>query len=101
MLDKDKNKDYYKPKLVSTAFTNNYLQYQASSYRKNMLSTIEYFEKITPNLIKLINKHKNDNWKIQLTMKIIFIPVGNHNDKRSLYVKTKKSMKNYLNIQQK
>ena len=54
-----------------------------------MLSPIEYFEKIKPNLIKLINKHKNDNWKIQLTMKIIFIPVGNHNEKRSLYVKTK------------
>ena len=53
-----------------------------------MLSPIEYFEKIKPNLIKLINKHKNDNWKIQLTMKITFIPVGNYNDKRS-YDKTK------------
>ena len=37
----------------------------------------------------MINKHKNNNWKIQLTMKIIFILVGNYDDKRSLYVKTK------------
>ena len=54
-----------------------------------MLTPTACFEKIKPNLIELINKHKNDNWKIQLTMKIIFIPVDNYNDKRSLYVKTK------------
>ena len=36
-----------------------------------------------------MNKHKNGNWKIQLTMKIIFVPVGNYNNKRSLFVKTK------------
>ena len=49
----------------------------------------EYFEKIEPGLIDLINKHKNDNWKIQLTMKIIFTPIEDFNDKRALYVKTK------------
>ena len=49
-----------------------------------------YFENIKSNLIKLINKHKNNKWKIQLTMKIISIPVGDYNDKNSLYVKTKK-----------
>ena len=89
LLDEDENKDYYKPKLVSTAFKNNYLQYQTTSDRKNMLTPTAYFEKIKPNLIKLLNRHKNDNWEIQLTMKIIFISVGNYNDKRSLYVKTK------------
>ena len=54
-----------------------------------MLPPIKYFEKIRPNLNKLINKHKNDNKKIQLTMKIIFISVGSYNDKRTLYIKTK------------
>ena len=44
---------------------------------------------IKPNLIKLINKHKNNNWKIQLTIKIIVIPIYDYNDKRSLYAKTK------------
>ena len=33
-LMKMKYKDYYKPKLVSTAFRNNYLQYQTGSDRK-------------------------------------------------------------------
>ena len=55
-----------------------------------MLSPVKYIEEIKPKLIKLINKHKNYNWKIQLTMKITFIPVGNYNGKRSLYFKTKK-----------
>ena len=54
-----------------------------------MLSPNRYFEMIEPNLIKLINKHKNNNWKFQLTMKIIFIPIHGYNDKRPLYVKTK------------
>ena len=56
-----KMKDYYKPKLVSTAFKNNYLQYQSGSDRKKMLSPIKYFEKVKAKLIKLVNKHKNDN----------------------------------------
>ena len=44
-----------------------------------------------PNLTKLINKQKNsDNWKIQLTMKIIFTPIEDFNDKMALYIKTKK-----------
>ena len=55
-----------------------------------MLTPTAYFENTKSNLIKLINKHKNNKWKIQLTMKIIFIPVGDYKDKRSLYVKTKK-----------
>ena len=85
----DEDEDYYKPKLFSTAFENNYLQYQTFSSREKMLSPVKYIEEIKPKLIKLINKHKNDNWKIQLTMKITFIPVGNYNGKRSLYFKTK------------
>ena len=89
LFDEDEDEDYYKPKLVSTAFKNYYLQYQTVSNRDKMLSPVKYIEEIKPNLIKLINKHKNDNWKIQLTMKINFIPVGNYNDKRLLYVKTK------------
>ena len=38
----------------------------------------------------MIIKHKNDdNWKIQLTMKINITPVQDFNDKKSLYVKKK------------
>ena len=87
MIDEDE--DYYEPKLIKTAFKNNYFQYQTTSDRKNMLPPNEYFEIIEPGLIKLINKHKNNNWKIQLTMKIIFTTIENFNSKRALYVKTK------------
>ena len=54
-----------------------------------MLSPSRYFEKIKPGLIKLINKHKNNSWKIQLTMKIIFILISDYKDERPLYAKTK------------
>ena len=58
LFDEDENKDYYKPKLINTAFKNNYLQYQTGSDRKKMLLPNRYFEMIKANLIKLINKHK-------------------------------------------
>ena len=89
MFDEDADEDYYEPKLINTAFKNSYSQYQTTSDRKNMLTPNEYFKTIEPGLINLINKHKNDSWKIQLTMKIIFTPIKDFNDKIALYIKTK------------
>ena len=89
LFDEDEDEDYYEPKLTNTAFKNNYSQYQTTSDINNMLPPSEYFEMIKPSLIKLINKHKNNNWKIQLTMKNIFTPIEDFNDKRALNVKTK------------
>ena len=90
LFDEDENEGYYEPKLINTAFTNNYFQYQSASDRKNMLPPNEYFKMIEPHLIEMINKSKDDDsWKIQLTMKISFTPLQGFNDKRSLYVKTK------------
>ena len=82
LFHKNEIEDYYKPKLI------NYQQYQTDSDRK-LLAPNEYLEKIRSNLIQLINNHKDNNWKIQLTMKIIFNSISNLNDKRTLYVKTK------------
>ena len=87
--DEDEDEDYYETKLINTAFKNNYSQYETTSDRKNMLPPSEYLEKIEPGLIDLINKHKNDSWKIQLTMKIIFTPIADFNFNKALYVKTK------------
>ena len=93
LFDEDENEDYYEPKLINTAFKNNYFQYQSGSDRKNMLPPNEYFKMTEPHLIKMINKHKNDDsWKIQLTIKINFTSVQDFNDKRSLYVKTKNAV---------
>ena len=87
LFDEDEDDDYFERKFINSVLQNNYSQYQATSDRKNMLPPSEYFEMIEPSLIKLINKHKNDNCKNQLTMKIIFTPIENVNDKRALYVK--------------
>ena len=90
LFDEDENEDCYVPKLINTAFKNNYFHYQSGSDRKNMLPPNEYFKMIEPHLTEMIIKHKNDdNWKIQLTMKINITPVQDFNDKKSLYVKTK------------
>ena len=89
MFYQDEDEDYYEPKLINTAFKNNYSQYQTTSDRKNMLTPHEYLKKIEAGLTHLINKRENDSWKIQLTMKIIFTPIEDFNDKRALYVKTK------------
>ena len=84
----DEDEDYCESKLTNSAFKNSYSQHQTTSDRKNMLPPSEYFEMIKPSLIKLIKKHI-DNWKIQLTMKI-FTPIEDFNDRKDLYVKTKK-----------
>ena len=89
LFDENENKYYYKPKLINTAFKNNYLQYQTGSDGNKIFSPNRYFEMVEPNLFKLINKHKNNNWKIQLTIKMIFTPIHDYNDKQPLYVKTK------------
>ena len=89
LFDKNENEDYYKPKLINSTFNYNYQQHQTDSDKK-LLAPNEYLEKIRPNLIQLINNHKdNNNWKIQLTTQIIFNSIKNLNDKRILYVKTK------------
>ena len=75
LLDEDEYEDYYERKLIYTAFKINYCQYQTTSDRKNMVPQSKYSKIIEPGLIKLINKHKNNNWKIQLTMKIIFTSI--------------------------
>ena len=89
LFDKNENEDYYKPKLINSTFNYNYQEHQTDSDKK-LLAPNEYLEKIRPNLIQLINNHKdNNNWKIQLTTQIIFNSIKNLNDKRILYVKTK------------
>ena len=90
LFDKDDEEDYYEPKLINTAFENNYFQYETTSEIKNMLPLDEYFKMVQSHLIQLINNHKNDNnRKIQLTMNVNFTPVEDLNDKRSLYINTK------------
>ena len=73
----------YKPILISTGFTNNYLEYGSDS--SNSLSFTEYLDLIKPYLEDLINKKKNKGeWKLQLSAKISFVSLKPDSDETRL-----------------
>ena len=66
--------DYYKPKEVKRAFDGGYILYESRGDNDARLSIDEYFNIIKPYLKDLIDDHKSkDEWKIQLSMRIIFV----------------------------
>ena len=82
--------DYYKLIRNSIAFSRNYIEYESNGDKDKMLSTEKYLDKIEPYLNNLIDDHKNQGeWKIQLTMAIIFISSKYSNEQM-------KSLKNFL-----
>ena len=49
----------------------------------------EYFDIIRPDLKELIDDHKaKDEWKIQLSMLIIFVSLADANKTREMYTKS-------------
>ena len=63
------DKDYYKPKLVKSGYSNNYIRYESKGY--NILTVKEYLALIEQYLKELINYYKNKGeWKLQLTAEI-------------------------------
>ena len=73
----------YKPILISTGFTNNYLEYGSGG--SNSLSFTEYLNLIKPYLEDLINEKKNKGeWKLQLTAKISFVSLKPDSDEKHL-----------------
>ena len=74
MFDLSIDKDYYKPVIVSTAFNNNYIEYESKDDKDKILTISEYLDMIRLYLVDMINDHKTKSeWKIQLTMEINFI----------------------------
>ena len=82
------DKDYYKPKLVSSVYKNKYVPYVSKGDR--ILSIPEYFSLIETYLRELIDEYKDQGeWKLQLTAEIKFIslkPVSN--EIRNLYLRS-------------
>ena len=83
------DEDYYKPKIIDSAFSSNYIQYEGmgDAGKEKNLSVEEYLHKMKPYLRDIINDHKTQGtkrihsfkvienktqseWKIQLIMKI-------------------------------
>ena len=64
--------DYYKPIKTRSAFNDNYELYDSNGDENSSIN--EYFDKIIIDLQNLINiKKEQGEWKLQITMKIIFI----------------------------
>ena len=62
----------YKPTLVKSGYSNNYIEYRSEG--NEILTLEEYLDLIEPYLRELINDYKSKGeWKIQLTAQINFI----------------------------
>ena len=81
--------DYYKPKEVKRAFDGGYVLYESRGASDDRLSIDEYFNIIRPYLKDLIDDHKSkDEWKIQLSMRVIFVSFTDVNKTHEMYSKS-------------
>ena len=85
----NKEDDYYKPKEVKRAFDGGYILYESRGDSDGRLSTDEYFNISRPYLKDLIDDHKSkDEWKIQLSMRVIFVSFTDVNKTHEMYSKS-------------
>ena len=82
----NEGEDYYKPREVKRAFNGGYIVYESRGDINANLSINEYFNIIKPYLRDLINDHKSGaEWKIKLTVRVIFLSIINPNGTQALY----------------
>ena len=79
--------DYYEPKEIKSAFDGSYMLYESRGDKDNKLALYEYFEIIRPYLKDLIDDHKGE-WKIQLSMRMIFVSFTDANETHDMYTKS-------------
>ena len=83
------NLDYYIPKEVKSAFDGSYVLYESNGDKDAKLSIDEYFNIIRPYLKDMIDDHKSKGkWKIQLSMRIIFVSFTVANETREMHTKS-------------
>ena len=82
------DKDYYKPVLVKSGYTNNFVQYKSKGDK--ILSIQEYLALIEKYLKKLINQYKKEGeWKIQLIAEMNVISLKPRSDEtRVMYTRS-------------
>ena len=79
--------DYYKPIKTRSAFNDNYELYVSNGDENSSIN--EYFDKIIIDLQNLINiKKEQGEWKLQITMKIIFISFNDNDKQQIMYTKS-------------
>ena len=83
------DEDYYKPTEVKSAFDGNYVLYESRGDKDSKLSLYEYFDNIKPHLKDMIDYYKSTGeWKIQRTMRIIFISFIDKNQTQLMHTKS-------------
>ena len=81
--------DYYKPTEVKSAFDGSYILYESRGDKDAKLALWEYFDKIRPYLKDMMDDYKSKGeWKIQITMRIIFITFINKNKTQVMHTKS-------------
>ena len=82
-------KDYDKPKGIKSVFDGNYVLYESKGDKDAKLALWEYFDKIKPYLKDMIDDYKSKGeWKLQTTMKIIFISFIDKNETQVMHTKS-------------
>ena len=83
-----KKDDYYKPTEVKSALDGSYMLYESNGDKDTKLSIDEYFNMIRPYLKDMIDDHKSKGeWKIQLSMRIIFVSFIDSNETCEMHTK--------------
>ena len=81
--------DYYEPKEVKSTFNATYVLYESKGDKDNKLALYEHFDIIRPYLKHRIDKHKaKGEWKIQLSMQIIFVSFTDANETCEMHTKS-------------
>ena len=81
--------DYYKPTQVERAFDGNFVLYESRGDKDAKLALCEYFDKIKPHLKDMIDDYKSKGeWKIQITMIIIFISFIDRNKTQVMHTES-------------
>ena len=81
--------DYYEPTEIKSAFDGSYVLYESRGDKDNKLAIYEYFDKIKPYLKDMIDDYKSKGeWKIQLSMQIIFVSFTDANETREMHTKS-------------
>ena len=81
--------DYYEPKEVKSAFDGTHIVYESIGDKDAKLALYEYFDKIIPYLKDMIkNYNSKGEWKMQITMRIIFISFIDKNEIQVMHTKS-------------
>ena len=82
-------KDYYEPKEIKGVFDDSYILYESRGNKDAKLVLWEYFDKIRLYLKDMIDDYKfKGEWKIQITMRIIFIFFTDKNGTQVMHTKS-------------